>query len=35
MHNALGIERGFVVHANTYGFDNSVDLVRQHVNNET
>ena len=26
MHNALGIERGFVVHANTYGFDNSVDL---------
>jgi len=26
MHNALGIERGFVVHANTHGFDNSVDL---------
>lgn len=26
MHDVLGIERGFVVHANTHGFDNSVDL---------
>lgn len=26
MHDALGIARGFVVHANTHGFDNSVDL---------
>ena len=26
MHQALGIDRGFVVHANTHGFDNSVDL---------
>jgi predicted TIM-barrel fold metal-dependent hydrolase len=25
-HDALGIARGFVVHANTHGFDNSVDL---------
>lgn len=25
-HQALGIERGFVVHANTHGFDNTVDL---------
>lgn len=26
MHDVLGIERGFVVHANTHGFDNTVDL---------
>lgn len=26
LHDALGIDRGFVVHANTHGFDNSVDL---------
>lgn len=26
MHAALGIERGLVVHANTHGFDNAVDL---------
>ena len=26
LHNALGIARGLVVHANTHGFDNSVDL---------
>jgi predicted TIM-barrel fold metal-dependent hydrolase len=26
MHDALGIERGLVVHANTHGFDNAVDL---------
>jgi len=26
MHEALGIDRGFVVHANVHGFDNSVDL---------
>jgi len=26
MHDALGIARGLVVHANTHGFDNSVDL---------
>lgn len=26
LHDMLGIERGFVVHANTHGFDNSVDL---------
>ena len=26
LHDALGIERGFVVHANTHGFDNAVDL---------
>jgi predicted TIM-barrel fold metal-dependent hydrolase len=26
MHEALGIERGLVVHANTHGFDNAVDL---------
>ncbi len=26
MHRALGIERGLVVHANTHGFDNAVDL---------
>lgn len=26
LHEALGIERGLVVHANTHGFDNSVDL---------
>ena len=26
LHDALGIERGLVVHANTHGFDNSVDL---------
>ena len=26
MHAALGIARGLVVHANTHGFDNSVDL---------
>ena len=26
MHNALGIDRGFVVHANTHGFDNRVDI---------
>ncbi len=25
-HDALGIERGLVVHANTHGFDNTVDL---------
>jgi predicted TIM-barrel fold metal-dependent hydrolase len=25
-HGALGIERGLVVHANTHGFDNAVDL---------
>jgi predicted TIM-barrel fold metal-dependent hydrolase len=25
-HDALGIEHGLVVHANTHGFDNSVDL---------
>lgn len=25
-HEALGIERGLAVHANTHGFDNSVDL---------
>ena len=25
-HDALGITRGLVVHANTYGFDNAVDL---------
>ena len=26
MHNVLGIDRGFVVHANTHGFDNRVDI---------
>ena len=26
MHKTLGIDRGFVVHANVHGFDNSVDL---------
>jgi len=26
LHEALGIERGWVVHANTHGFDNAVDL---------
>ena len=26
LHDALGIDRGFVVHANTHGFDNAVDL---------
>lgn len=26
LHAYLGIERGFVVHANTHGYDNSVDL---------
>ena len=26
MHDSLGIARGLVVHANTHGFDNSVDL---------
>lgn len=26
LHDRLGIDRGFVVHANTHGFDNSVDL---------
>ena len=26
LHDALGIARGWVVHANTHGFDNSVDL---------
>lgn len=26
MHDALGISRGLVVHANTHGFDNAVDL---------
>lgn len=26
MHDRLGIERGLVVHANTHGFDNAVDL---------
>lgn len=26
MHDTLGIDRGFVVHANTHGFDNAVDL---------
>ena len=26
MHDALGIDRGLVVHANTHGFDNAVDL---------
>lgn len=26
MHDGLGIARGLVVHANTHGFDNSVDL---------
>ena len=26
MHDTLGIARGLVVHANTHGFDNSVDL---------
>ena len=26
LHDALGFERGLVVHANTHGFDNSVDL---------
>jgi predicted TIM-barrel fold metal-dependent hydrolase len=26
MHDALGIDRGLVVHANTHGFDNGVDL---------
>jgi len=26
LHEALGIERGLVVHANTHGFDNAVDL---------
>jgi predicted TIM-barrel fold metal-dependent hydrolase len=26
MHAALGIDRGFAVHANTHGFDNSVDI---------
>jgi len=26
LHDALGIARGLVVHANTHGFDNSVDL---------
>jgi len=26
LHDALGISRGWVVHANTHGFDNSVDL---------
>lgn len=26
LHDVLGIERGFVVHANTHGYDNSVDL---------
>lgn len=26
VHEALGIERGLVVHANTHGFDNRVDL---------
>ena len=26
MHERLGIERGLVVHANTHGFDNAVDL---------
>ena len=25
-HAALGIDRGLVVHANTHGFDNAVDL---------
>jgi predicted TIM-barrel fold metal-dependent hydrolase len=26
LHKTLGIERGWVVHANTHGFDNAVDL---------
>ena len=26
MHDSLGIARGLVVHANTHGFDNAVDL---------
>jgi predicted TIM-barrel fold metal-dependent hydrolase len=26
LHDALGISRGWVVHANTHGYDNSVDL---------
>ena len=26
LHDALGVARGLVVHANTHGFDNSVDL---------
>jgi predicted TIM-barrel fold metal-dependent hydrolase len=26
MHDTLGIDRGFAVHANTHGFDNAVDL---------
>lgn len=26
MHDVLGISRGFVVHANTHGFDNAADL---------
>src|SRR6266704_1670892 len=26
LHRLLGIERGLVVHANTHGFDNAVDL---------
>jgi 2-pyrone-4,6-dicarboxylate lactonase len=26
VHEALGVERGLVVHANTHGFDNAVDL---------
>src|SRR5678815_955666 len=26
LHDALGIDRGVVVHANTHGFDNAVDL---------
>jgi len=26
LHETLGIDRGFAVHANTHGFDNAVDL---------
>ena len=26
LHDALGISRGWVVHANTHGYDNGVDL---------
>ena len=28
LHDALGVARGLVVHANTHGFDNAVNLYK-------
>lgn len=34
LHDCLGFDRGFVVHANTHGFDNSIDLDAVFRSNE-